>query len=90
MIGKLGGFYSRSSPVGFDPKPGSISARIAAVTFLEKAAGARPCVVSPAALLLMRICRRPALRSFENGMVQWLALPTVTEHFPEARPPVGG
>jgi hypothetical protein len=49
MIGKLGGFYSRSSPVGFDPKPGSISARIAAVTFLEKAAGARPCVVSPAA-----------------------------------------
>ena len=88
MTGKLGGFYSRSSPVGFDPEPGFISARIAAVTLLEKATGARPCVVS--ALLLMRICRRPALRSFENGMVQRLALPTVTEHFPEARPPVGG
>jgi hypothetical protein len=51
MTGKLGGFYSRSSPVGFDPKPGSISAQIAAVHFLEKATGARPCGVAGGAFV---------------------------------------
>ena len=32
----------------------------------------------------------PGSSIFENGMFQWLALPTVTDHFPEGRPPVAG
>jgi hypothetical protein len=75
-------------PVGFDPKSGSISGRIAAVTF-GKATGPAVCGVAGGALS-MRICRSQAPRIFQNGMFQWLALPTVTDHFPEGRPPVAG
>jgi hypothetical protein len=32
----------------------------------------------------------PSSSIFEDAMLQWLALPSVTEHFPKGRPPLTG
>ncbi len=80
---------SISAPPRADPKSGSISARIAAATLWESDRSPAVCGVAGGAFVDANFAAGRLPRSLK-GMFQWLALPTVTDHFPEGPPPVAG
>jgi hypothetical protein len=79
--------YKRTAESG--SKVRFYSARIAAATLWESDRSPAVCGVAGGAFVDAKFAAGRLPRSLK-GMFQWLALPTVTDHFPEGRPPVAG